>query len=477
MHPSFDLTAENRQKLWNQLFAKLEKYYSNTSSLAVSPDLNIENIQHFISKFPIGDAIEPNLAMDFVIEGLGKFAVHTPHPMYYGLYNPRTTFPSILGDAIGAAFNPQLAAWSHAPFANEVENYMIGEFGKKFGFTNSCDGTFASGGAEANLTAVLVALCSKFPDYLNNGLQSLSKIPVFYASSESHHSFVKAARTAGLGMHALKLIPVDGKLMMDTAKLESQIQTDISDGLEPFMAIATAGTTGAGIIDPMKEIGKIAKKYKLWFHVDAAYGGAAILNDNLKPILSGIENADSITFDAHKWLSVPMAASLFLTPHKQILDQTFRISTQYMPKDAEGMEVIDPYTHSIQWSRRFIGLKLYLSLLTFGWDGYIKVIQHQVNMGNYLRLELIKNNWTIYNETELPVICFNDNVLNNKPDFAKFISTKLIESGKAWISVYKIGDLETLRACITNYNTNENHINQLVELLNMYRREFEETKS
>ncbi len=472
MHPTFDLTADERQKLWNQLFEKFENYYSNTSSLAVSPDLNLENIQNFISKCPIGDAIEPHLAMDFVIEGLSKFAVHTPHPMYYGLYNPRTTFPSILGDAIGAAFNPQLAAWSHAPFANEVENYVIREFGEKFGFTDNCDGTFASGGAEANLTAVLVALCSKFPDYLNNGLQSLSKIPVFYASSESHHSFVKAARTAGLGIHALKFIPVNGKYKMDIEKLKSQIQSDISDGFEPFMVIATAGTTGAGIIDPINEIGKIANQYKIWFHVDAAYGGAAILNTNIKHVLSGIEKADSITFDAHKWLSVPMAASLFLTSHQQILDQTFRISTHYMPKDAEGMEVIDPYTHSIQWSRRFTGLKLYMSLLTFGWDGYDKVIQHQIDMGNLLRLELIKNNWTIYNETELPVICFSDKSLNHKQDFARFFCSKIIESGKAWISAYKIGNDETLRACITNYSTTEYHIKEMIELLNQFRNEF-----
>jgi aromatic-L-amino-acid/L-tryptophan decarboxylase len=473
MLPEFDLISEQRIFLWKHLIAKLEEYYRDTGILRVTPNLSSEEIAQYIHQNPIGQAIDPAKAIDFVIEGLIKYAVQTPHPMYYGLYNPRTTFPSILGDTIAATLNPQLAAWSHSPFAAEIENYMIREFGKNFGYAeNSIDGTFASGGAEANQTAVLTALCNKFPDYPTKGLPQMDAIPVFYASSESHHSFVKAAQTSGIGRTSFKEITMDENFRMSAEKLEKQILEDISNGLTPFMVVATAGTTGAGIIDPIIEIGQLSKKYNLWFHVDAAYGGAATLSPQLKSQLKGIEMADSITFDAHKWLSVPMACSLFLTKNKTVLEKTFGIQTSYMPLDAEEIPVTDPYTHSIQWSRRFIGLKLYLSLLIFGWDGYGKVIQHQVDMGKLLKSKLIEEDWEVLNHTDLPVVCFTDNSYKDDDRFAKFITDKVVKSGKAWVSVYKLGKINTLRACITNYNTDENNITDLVNILNGFRDKF-----
>jgi glutamate/tyrosine decarboxylase-like PLP-dependent enzyme len=473
MKLNFDLNNEQRNSLWEHLIAKLEAWYGNTSSFRVAPGLSTEEIIHYINQYPIGIPVDAEKALDFVIEGLQKYAVHTPHPMYYGLYNPRTTFPSILGDTIAATLNPQLAAWSHSPFAAEVENYMIREFGKKFGFPeNSIDGTFASGGAEANQTAVLVALSNKFPDYPINGLQHLNVKPVFYASSESHHSFVKAAQTSGIGKDSFKEIPVDKDFRMSAQMLEKQIIKDRSNGLNPFMVVATAGTTGAGIIDPIAEMAGIAEKYGLWFHVDAAYGGAAILYSELKSSLKSIEKANSITFDAHKWLSVPMACSLFLTKHKTVLKKIFGIQTNYMPLDAEGISVTDPYTHSIQWSRRFIGLKLYLSLLVFGWDGYSKVIQHQADMRRNLKSRLTETGWEVLNLTDLPVVCFTDAAYRNDEKFAKFITDKVVKSGKAWISVYKLGQINTLRACITNYNTDEKNIHELVSILNGFREDY-----
>jgi glutamate/tyrosine decarboxylase-like PLP-dependent enzyme len=146
------------------------------------------------------------------------------------------------------------------------------------------------------------------------------------------------------------------------------IRADINkdDGYEPLMIVATTGTTGSGAIDPVKTLAQIAARHNCWIHADAAYGGAVVLTEKYKHLLEGIEQADSITFDAHKWLSVPMATSMFLTRHKHILGQTFRIRTDYMPSDDNEIQELGSFGHSIQWSRRFIGLKLYLPLLVFG---------------------------------------------------------------------------------------------------------------
>jgi glutamate/tyrosine decarboxylase-like PLP-dependent enzyme len=174
-------------------------------------------------------------------------------------------------------------------------------------------------------------------------------------------------------------------LRIDLDSFRAAIQRDLTNGHAPFLIVATAGTTGAGVIDPLPHIASIAREYGLWFHVDAAWGGAAALVPELHPVLDGIELADSITFDAHKWLSVSMGAGIFLTRHPDILSRCFATQTAYMPKESEGMQVADPFAHSLQWSRRFIGLKLFLSLAVAGWDGYAAAIRHQTEMGELLR--------------------------------------------------------------------------------------------
>ena len=469
---NLDLSKNKREDIWKYIISALEDFYTNTADLKVSPELNIEKVVAYVSQFDFEKPIASFEAIDHVINGLKEFAVHTPHPAYFGLFNPRANFPGILADLITAVFNPQMAAWSHAPFANEVEIYLLKSFGKKFGYPESqIDGVFTGGGAEANLTTVLCALNHHFPEYANEGLIQLGKKPVIYTSEQSHHSVVKAARAVGLGLNAVRNIPADEKLALKTEILQQQIEKDIKEGFNPFMIVATAGTTGAGAFDPLPEIAAIAKKDKLWFHVDAAYGGAVVMDEKLKDLLKGIEHSNSLTFDAHKWLSVPMATSLFVTREKEILSQTFRVDADYMPKEASQMEIKDPFTHSIQWSRRFIGLKLYISMLFFGWEGYANVIRHQVAMGDLLKKLLVNSGWKMYNDTPLPIACFALEVFEKNPALALTICEKIIKSGKAWISVYKIGEINTLRACITNYATTEKEVQLLVDLLNQYKEE------
>lgn len=463
INPDFD--KETRHIYWSLLLERIEQYLTDINEYRVTPKLDPALIRDFSSKYDFGKALGFEKAMDHIISGLAEFQVHTPHPGYYGLFNPRPVFPGIAGDLITAVFNPQLAAWSHSPFANEVENFLIREFGKKFGYEDSSiDGNFTYGGGESNFTALLCALNNHFPEYAQKGLSGIAQKPVFYASSESHHSFVKAARMAGLGTDNLRLIKVDSNLKMDPSHLESIIKQDLNRGCSPFMAASTAGTTGAGVIDPLDEIETVCRKFNLWHHVDAAYGGAGILVPGLKPLFSGIEKSDSLIFDAHKWLSVPMAGSMLITRHKNILSQTFRTTAGYMPKEAEGMQVIDPFSHSLQWSRRFTGLKLYLSLLVFGWDGYAEILQHQINMGRLLKEKLSQGGWKIYNNTELPVALFG-HPRNESPEFVNIVCKNVQKSGNAWISTYLMQGLPALRACITNYNTGSEDIDNLINEL------------
>ncbi|MGI9545099.1 MAG: pyridoxal phosphate-dependent decarboxylase family protein, partial [Cyclobacteriaceae bacterium] len=311
-----ELNKQNRKKLWSELTGLIEDYISTVHNLNVTPNFTKARLTNVIESLDLSNGTDPFEALSWVFKQLTEYQVHTPHPGYYGLFNPASSTMGIAADALVAAFNPQLAAWSHSPFANELERKLVMDFGQRFGYrSNRIDGTFTSGGAEANHTALLTALVHHFPDYKTHGLRSVKGSPVFYVSAESHHSLIKAAAMCGLGTEAVRLVPVDKNLSMDASLLPGLIEEDRKKGNQPFMVVATGGTTNAGAIDPINEIGIVAKNEELWFHVDAAWGGAVVLTHKYKEVLAGIENADSITFDAHKWLSVPMGAGMYVTQH------------------------------------------------------------------------------------------------------------------------------------------------------------------
>jgi glutamate/tyrosine decarboxylase-like PLP-dependent enzyme len=458
------LERADREQLWARLMERVERYITSVESYSVTPELAPGKIREELASFDFSQPMTPTGAVDYAADALTKWQVQTPHPKYYGLFNPAPTTMGIAADTLVAAFNPQLAAWSHSPFAVEVERHIINTFAGRFGLpAENAEGTFTSGGMEANHTALLAALTRHFPAFLAHGIRALDAQPVLYLSSESHHSIEKAARLCGLGSDALRRVPVDAELRMRPDALRVAVAEDRRRGFLPFMVVATAGTTNAGVIDPLNEIAQVARDEGLWFHVDAAWGGAAVFVPELRSLLSGVERSDSITFDAHKFLSVPMGAGMFLTPHR-ILEQTFRVQTAYMPRDAAGLDIVDPHLSSMQWSRRFTGLKVFLSLLVAGWDGYAEAIRHQTSMGELLRTKLRQAGWTIRNVTQLPVVCFTRDGLDNEALLR--LCARVVASGEAWISTTILAGTETvLRACITNYQTNPEHIEDLVESL------------
>ncbi len=459
-----------RMQAWEHIIPLIERYLSNTSDLRVSPILNQKEIKTVAQSNDFNGPMEISDAVDFIVSAMNDFMVHTPHPRYMGLFNPRTTFPSILGDLLTAVYNPQMAAWSHAPFPAEIETHLIQSLGEKLGYKrDNTDGVFTSGGAEANLTALLTALNYAFPEWKEYGARGLSSDPVFYVSEESHHSFIKAASMVGLGRKNVRSIRSDHTQSMIVEELKETVERDIREGFKPFMVVATLGTTGSGGIDPIEEICEISKTHDLWLHADAAWAGAVSISDKYKHLLGDTSLADSITVDAHKWLSVPMGAGMYITRHTGILTESFSTNNQYMPRDAQGIEVVDPYGHSVQWSRRFTGLKLYLSLLVLGWEGYASQIEKDFDRGNYLRERLVGEGWKIYNLSPLPVICFGMEEKENDPGWIAHFCKKVVEDGRIWISVYPVGKVDCLRACITNYQTGFGEIDEIVYTLNLLR--------
>src|SRR3954447_21840060 len=469
------LDAETRGELWRRLVEAIESYLNGVGEARVAPALDVEAIRGALAPFDFERPRDPLEALDFAVESLWKWQVHTPHPRYFGLFNPAPTTMGIAGDALVAAFNPQLAAWSHSPLAVEIEQHLVRALGGRFGFDPArVEGNFTSGGAEANHTALLTALTRAFPEIGRRGMLALRSQPVLYVSPEAHHSFLKAARLSGIGTEAVREVRVDSSLRMIPEDLAARIEEDRSAGHTPFLVVATVGSTSAGAIDPLAEVAQVADEAGgLWLHLDAAWGGAAALVPELRPVLDGAARADSITFDAHKWLSIPMGAGIYLTRHPGTLERTFRVAARYMPREGSVLPVADPYAHSMQWSRRFIGLKLFLSLAVAGWQGYEEAIRRQTEMGDLLRERLRGAGWTIVNDTPLPVVCFVDAGKEGRSAaFLEAVAAHVVGLGEAWISTVSLGEAgPALRACITNYRTGPEDLDALVAALGRARRE------
>ena len=468
-----ELDASSREALWEGVFAAIEEYIEDLPDLRVSPSADPAVARALLANVDFERPRSPQEALALAVEGLRSHQVHNGHPRYFGLFNPATTTMSVAADALAAAFNPQLAAWTHAPFACEAEQLVIRSLGRKFGYpAETVSGSFTSGGAEANHSALVAALVDRFPAFAEDGVRALPGPPVLYVSSESHHSFLKASRLTGLGTGAVRQVPVDGEFAMDPRALEAAVREDRSRGKEPFFVAATLGTTGAGLLDPIGAIADVAREESLWVHADAAWGGAVALVPELRKHLEGIERADSITFDAHKWLSVPMAAGMFFTRHPSILEKTFGVAAGYMPRAAAGEDIFEPHRSSMQWTRRFIGLKLFLSLLVAGFDGYAEAIRRMVRLGAELRARLDVAGFRAVNRTPLPVVCFQDALHPEGATlpYLKAMTDGVVASGKAWVSITSLGSSRpAIRACITSFRTDESDLDALVESLSRAR--------
>jgi aromatic-L-amino-acid decarboxylase len=307
---------------------------------------------------------------------------------------------------------------------------------------------------------VIVALTRAFPQYGEHGLRDLKATPSIYVTTETHHGYNKISHMTGLGRRALRTVGTDRNLKMDLADLQQRVAEDRNHGFFPLMVVGTAGTTGTGVIDPLPELARFCAEEGLWFHVDAAWGGSSILSPNLKRHLDGIEAADSITCDAHKWLSVSMGCGMFFCRHREKVAEAFRADVSYMPGRRVG-PVFDPYTNSSQWSRRFIGLKLFMALAEQGQSGYVEMLEHQTRMGDLMRSALRASGWRIVNSTPLPLVCFTREGLVP----AAFLA-ELHRSQIAWMSEARIGDVPVLRACITSFKTTEEDIHWVVTEMN-----------
>ncbi|MEN7343322.1 MAG: pyridoxal-dependent decarboxylase [Pseudomonadota bacterium] len=426
---------------------------------SVSPTIDMDQFHRQLASFDFASPVDFDDVTQWVIDSMVVGAVQMTHPRYFGLFNPAPSVASEAADAIAAAFNPQICVRSHAPVAVDIERHVIEQVASRLGYGAIADGHFTSGGSEANRTAMVCALTRAHESYAARGAMAFAGQPRVYVSRESHLAWYKIAHENGIGRDAVVLVETDGHGRMDPTLLGQSIETDRRSGFVPIMIVATAGTTNAGVVDPLSVCRDIADSHGLWMHVDAAWGGALIASQRYRDVLSGIECADSVTIDAHKWFATTMGAGMFLTRDTRILREAFSVSTDYMPSNDQS---VDLYVTSSQWSRRFTGLRLFLSLAVAGWTGYEQHVENGIALIARLNATLAAKGWRVANDSAMAVTCLLP------PDGAanvESIVSRIVDGGEHWVSMTRFEHQPVIRACITNGRTTSEDVDALASAL------------
>jgi glutamate/tyrosine decarboxylase-like PLP-dependent enzyme len=429
------------------------------ASGSVVPTLDVAKLRSELEEFDFRAPRDLEELLPWTIAQIEHGVVHMTNPRYFGLFNPAPSFPALCGDRITGVFNPQLATATTSPAAVEMESHVIRAIARRAGLPPESTGHFTSGGSEANYTAVLCALTRANDRFAAEGARSFSGQPVFYISRESHLAWVKIGHQAGIGRSAVRQVPTDGTGRMDADGLERMLDDDIARGCVPVLIVATAGTTNAGMIDPIERCAGIARNRGLWLHVDAAWGGAVVASERLRGALAGVERANSVTIDAHKWFATTMGCGMFITRDPSILSETFKVSTGFMPSNTA---MVDPYVTTAQWSRRFLGVRLFLSLAAASWEGYARHIERSVDLIARLRAMLVERAWRIANDSPLALLCVEPP--ENAAD-ARTTGARVLASGRAWVAVAKYEGRDVIRICLTHGEATMDDIRELVDAL------------
>ena len=461
---NFDFDSQTRRNLGYQLIDTVDNFFGSLPDRPVQPPAENRSYPPRLDPIP-ETGRDPSKVLEEVCRDLIDNGFHIPSANYLGMMNPTPTYMAFLAESLVAALNPQLASLARSQMASRIEAETVRWVGELLGWQRPFSGTFTTGGNEANFSALAMALSTRFPSVVEDGIGSIGAQPVFYASAEAHHSLDKCAGLLGLGRKALRRIPVNERLQLDVQQLEAAINHDVAAGKKPFCVVATAGTTSSGAIDEIPAIHEICRRHDIWFHVDGAYGAAVLFSDQHRHLVQGIEQADSVTFDPHKWLAMPFAAGLVLTRHVDALQRTFSVPCPYLQKAPAG-ELPDNLSISAQWSRRMNSLKLWLTLRVHGRKAYQELIDCQMKLAQaFTEWVASSEDFELAAPQVLPIINFRARATDITPQELHTLHLQIIEEvnrdGQRWISGAVVNGQSVIRTMVISYLTEQRHLQGL----------------
>ena len=402
-------------------------------------------------------------------------AMQIPSPRYFGQFNPTPLAIGVWADALCSALNQNAGAWRNGPTSALIEAQVISWLCGLIGYGSEAFGVLASGGSEANLIALKCARDKASQDICERGVSAAKGDLTLYASEQCHFSVEKSLDILGLGRASLRKIDTDERFHIRLDLLREAIDKDRSAGRIPFCIVGIAGATSTGVIDPLPELAAIARENDCWFHADAAYGGGLAFSENHKGKLKGIEQANSITFDPHKWMFVPFACGTTLVRDGgNVLRDSFDISPEYLSEDRGFADAqYDFFRYGQMGTRRFNALKLWMAFKFMGKLGYAETVERHIELTRYFAdcLDGLAD-FERTGEIETAVCCFRylpENVrtlaLEDQDRVQQTLQQRIERGGKAFFPSTILHGRRALRVNINSYLTELRHVDDLVELL------------
>jgi glutamate/tyrosine decarboxylase-like PLP-dependent enzyme len=391
------------------------------------------------------------------------YSVGNAHPGFMGWVHGGGTPVGMLAEMLAAGLNANLAGRDQIPL--EVERQVVQWVREIFGFPATASGLFVTGSSMANLIGVLVARTAALGAGVRRQGVAAGQRLIAYTSAGAHGCIAQAMDLAGLGTDALRIIPTTDRHQIDIQALAEAIAIDKRAGLAPFFIAGSAGTVDAGAIDNLAAIADIARRENLWFHVDGAYGALAMLAPDIAPRLAGIERADSIAFDFHKWGQVPYDAGFVLVRDGAMHHDTFASPAAYLPREARAMAAGSPWPCDFgpDQSRGFRALKTWFTIQVYGAEKLGDVISGTCQLAQYLKQSVEKEpSLELLAPVALNIVCFRYRC-ENADDVNRNIVADLQESGIAAPSTTTVNGCLAIRAAIVNHRTNSGDIDALIQ--------------
>jgi aromatic-L-amino-acid decarboxylase len=404
-------------------------------------------------------------ALTELAERVLPYHAREPHPHFLGYVPSIPTFPAVLGDWLATGYNFFAGVWPIASGPNELELVVLDWFRQWLGMPNGTGGLLTSGGSTATLMAVVAARHARVGD-------DVSLLPrlTLYTSTQAHSAVVRAAWMAGISRENVRVLPTDDAWRLRADTVRDAVTADRAAGRVPFLVVASAGTTNTGAVDDLSAIGELCARESLWLHVDAAYGAFAGLAPRGSALLRGIERADSVVLDPHKWLFVPFECGCLLARDPASLKAAFHIFPEYLKDVAPGEEEINFADYGEQLTRYARALKIWLSVRTFGLAPIREMIERGIQLAEYTE-SLVRRepSLEVLSPAQLGIFCFRahpEGIEGAELDaLNERVNARVNEQGRFLISSTRVNGAFSLRVCTHNWRTSEADIDALMALV------------
>jgi len=472
------IDKEEFLRIGHALINRLADFYETIASRPVTTAETPKAIQEILGNrsLPV-DGSSATALMERASQLLIEHSLLNGHPKFLGFVTSSPTQIGALADLLASAVNANVGANILSPMATAIEKQTVKWLAEFIGLSPAYGGLLVSGGNIANFTGFLAARTAKAPKTLKEeGLPGLSSNMVFYCSRATHTWIEKAAVLFGHGTKALRWISSNADNTMNTNELDRIIREDLASGYQPFLVCGNAGDVSTGAVDDLSTIAAICKQHNLWFHVDGAYGIPAATLPEHEPLFKGMHEADSIALDPHKWLYAPLEAGCILVKdHQHLLDTYSAHPAYYNFEGSDGVTTVNYYEYGFQNSRGFKALKVWLGLQQAGRAGYADLIREDIRLSEHMydfavahpELEAVSQQLSIATFRYVPPKTAMSpdhgeaylNALNER------LLNELQQGGELFLSDAIVQGKYCLRACVVNYRTSMQDIDEVMEIV------------